>query len=120
MGLTEMAVPLVAGMLPGVMTPAPFAKAAVRVAVDPDVMVAGVAVKLEMATAGGGGVEPHPVKAARLRAMASEARARGRFMGLSVARSDKRWQRMYGLTCLPIAQQGYPAKVPTVKESVRE
>lgn len=46
MGLTVTATPLVAGRLPGVMTPVPPAKTAVSVALDPVVIDAGFAVKL--------------------------------------------------------------------------
>jgi hypothetical protein len=45
-GLTVSSAPLVAGRLPGVMTPLPFAKTPVRVALDPVVIVDGLAVKL--------------------------------------------------------------------------
>jgi len=58
----------VTAILPGLMTPVPFTKTPVNVALAPDVMVAGLAVKLVMeGTGGGGGVEepdepPHPVR----------------------------------------------------------
>ena len=45
-GLTVTPGPLVAARLPGVMTPVPLAKTPVRVALDPGVMVVGLAVKL--------------------------------------------------------------------------
>jgi len=83
-GLTLTPTPLVAGRLPGVMTPVPFAKTPVRVELDPVGMVAGLAVKLVME--GGGGVlvlddpPPQPVKIARLSVKASGVRTRRRFM----------------------------------------
>ncbi len=45
-GLTVTPTPLVAGRLPGVMTPVPFAKSPVRVALDPSVIDVSFAVKL--------------------------------------------------------------------------
>jgi hypothetical protein len=53
-GLTETAVPLVAvtGELPPVMTPVPPAKTAVRLELDPAVIVAGLAAKLVITGAG--------------------------------------------------------------------
>jgi hypothetical protein len=45
-GLTVTPGPLVAARLPGVMTPVPFAKTPARVALDPVVMLVGLAVKL--------------------------------------------------------------------------
>ena len=51
-GLTVTPTPLVAVRLPGVMTPVPFAKTPVRVALDPVVMVLGIAMKLVIAGAG--------------------------------------------------------------------
>ena len=82
MGFTVTATPLVAGRLPGVTTPAPFAKTPVRVALDPSVMEAGFTVKLLIE--GRGGVwmlddpVPQPVKPARprLRVAASGVRTR--------------------------------------------
>ena len=47
-GATEKGVPLVTGMLPGVTTPVPLEKTAVRVELEPAVMVVGFAVKLLM------------------------------------------------------------------------
>ena len=47
-GLTVTAVPLVAEILPGVMTPVPLANTPVSVALWPAVMVAGLATKLVM------------------------------------------------------------------------
>ena len=55
-GLTEVAVPLVTVRLPGVMTPVPPEKVPVRLVLEPVVMVAALAVKLEIA--GGGLVLP--------------------------------------------------------------
>jgi hypothetical protein len=76
-GLTVIGVPLVMAVFPGVTTPVPFTKTAVRVALDPTSTAAGLAAKLVMeGTGGGGGVEldepPQPVKPAkpRLRAKA--------------------------------------------------
>ena len=72
MGLTVTATPLLAGRLPGVIMPVPFAKIPVRVALDPTVMDVGLAVKLEI-EGGGGSVwvldDPplQPVKPARAR-----------------------------------------------------
>ena len=51
-GVTLTGVPLVAGRLPGVMTPVPPVKTAVRFELCPAVIVAGFAVKLEMIGAG--------------------------------------------------------------------
>jgi hypothetical protein len=53
-GLTVTPAPLVAARLPGVMTPVPFAKTPVRVALDPPVMEVGFAVKLVFEGGGGG------------------------------------------------------------------
>jgi hypothetical protein len=50
-GLTLTATPLVAVRLPGVITPVPPVKTAVRPELDPAVMVAGLAVKLVIAGA---------------------------------------------------------------------
>ena len=44
--MTETEDPLVTGRLPGVMTPVPLAKTAVRKELDPAPMVAGLATKL--------------------------------------------------------------------------
>ena len=90
MGLTLTPTPLVAVRLPGVITPVPFAKTPVRVALDPFVMEVGLAVKLVIE---GGGVvwpldpAPQPVKLARsrLRIMASATRTRRRFIGFPVS-----------------------------------
>ena len=51
-GLTVTPTPLVAVRQPGVMTPVPFAKTPVRVALDPVVMVLGIAMKLVIVGAG--------------------------------------------------------------------
>jgi hypothetical protein len=77
------------------MTPVPFAKTPVRVALDPSVMEVGLAVKLLIE---GGGVVwaldpvPQPVKLARLRLRitASGVRRRRRFMGFPVCRLGRR------------------------------
>ena len=53
-GDTLTAVPLVTAIFPGVITPVPPVKVASRLELPPDVIVAGVAVKLVMV---GGGVE---------------------------------------------------------------
>lgn len=65
MGLTDTAVPLVAAMLPGVITPDPPLNTPVKLELDPDSMVAGLAAKLEI----DGDVpvdeplpEPHPAR----------------------------------------------------------
>lgn len=91
-GLTGTATPLLAGRSPGVMTPVPFAKMPVRVALDPSVMEVGFAVKLVIEGDGGGvwaldDLPPQPVKPARprLRVVASGARTRRRFMGFPVS-----------------------------------
>jgi hypothetical protein len=55
-GLTDTAVPLVTEILPGVITPVPLEKFAVRLELAGAVIVAGLAVKLEML----GGVPPPP------------------------------------------------------------
>lgn len=52
MGLTLTGVPLVAGRLPGVITPVPLAKTAVRLELPPTVIVAGLATKLVIVGAG--------------------------------------------------------------------
>ena len=63
-GLTLTAVPLVAGRLPGVMTPVPFAKTPVRFVLAPDVIVGELAVKLVIeATIGGVVLKPPPPQA---------------------------------------------------------
>ena len=46
MGLTLTPTPLVTETFPGVITPVPFAKTAVRVELDPEAMVEGLAEKL--------------------------------------------------------------------------
>lgn len=51
-GLTVTPVPLVAGRLPGVMTPVPFWKTPVSVELPPEPIVAGLAVKLVIAGTG--------------------------------------------------------------------
>ena len=51
-GLTLTGVPLVTARLPGVITPVPLAKTAVRLELAPAVMVTGFAVKLVIAGAG--------------------------------------------------------------------
>jgi len=68
-GLTVAAAPLLAAILPGVITPVPFEKTPVRVVLFPFVMVAGAAAKLVMDAEGGGGAldPPHPVKPDRPR-----------------------------------------------------
>ncbi len=95
-GLTFTPAPLVAGRLPGVMTPVPFAKTPVRDALDPTVMEVELAVKLVIEGGGGGGgvlddPPPQPVKPARprLRVMASGARTRRRFMRSPAFRSGR-------------------------------
>lgn len=52
MGLTLTGVPLMAGRLPGVITPVPLAKTAVRLELPPTVIVAGLATKLVIVGAG--------------------------------------------------------------------
>lgn len=54
-GLTLSGVPLVTARLPGVMTPVPLEKTAVRLELPPIAMVAGFAAKLAIADAGGAG-----------------------------------------------------------------
>ena len=51
-GLTLTAVPLVTARLPGVITPVPLAKTAVRLELPPAVVVAGLATKLVIVGAG--------------------------------------------------------------------
>lgn len=46
--MTVTGVPLVAGILPGVMTPVPLEKTPVRLELEPAVIVVGLAVKLLM------------------------------------------------------------------------
>ena len=91
MGLTVTATPLVAGRLPGVMTPVPFTNTPVRVALDPTVIEAEFAVKLVIE--GGGGCvcvldDPPPqlvrIARPRPRVIASGARRRG-FIGFPVS-----------------------------------
>jgi hypothetical protein len=79
-GVTLTAVPLVAGRLPGVMTPVPPEKTPVRLALAPAVIDAGVAVKLVIEGAGPVVVvdDPEPPQPARhpkprLRAIAHAA-----------------------------------------------
>jgi hypothetical protein len=63
-GLTLTGVPLVTARLPGVITPVPFAKTAVRLELAPAPIVAGFAVKLVIDGATGGGwldEPPQPV-----------------------------------------------------------
>ena len=86
-GLTLTATPLVAGKLPGVMTPVPPENTPVRVVLPPAVIVVEAAVKLEIE---GGGAEvpeleeepPQPVTPAklRLRRNVEIARPGNRFM----------------------------------------
>jgi hypothetical protein len=54
-GLTVSAVPLVVASPPGEITPAPFAKTPVRVALPPAAMVVGFAIKLVMLGGGPAG-----------------------------------------------------------------
>lgn len=86
-GLTFTGSPLVAGRLPGLITPVPFAKTPVSAVLVPVVMFAEFAVKLLMEGGGGGGgvlddPPPHPLKPARImpRVKASEVSTRRRFM----------------------------------------
>ena len=66
-GLTVIGIPLVTARFPGVMTPLPFTKTPVNVALVPAVTVAGLAVKLVMeATGGGGGGADEPPQPIRL------------------------------------------------------
>lgn len=51
-GLTLTAVPLVTVRLPGVITPVPLANTAVRLELDPELIVAGLAPKLVIVGAG--------------------------------------------------------------------
>ena len=51
-GLTFTGVPLVTARLPGVITPVPFANTAVRLALPPAVIVAGLGTKLVIVGAG--------------------------------------------------------------------
>ena len=51
-GLTLTATPLVTVRLPGLITPVPFAKTAVKLELPPTVIVAGLAAKLEIVGAG--------------------------------------------------------------------
>ena len=51
-GLTLTGVPLVTGMLPGVIIPVPFAKTPVRLALPPGPTVVGLATKLVIVGAG--------------------------------------------------------------------
>ncbi len=91
-GLTVTPTPLVAGRLPGVMTPVPFAKTPVKIALVPIVTEALFAVKLVIDGGGGGGGvlddPPQPVETAkpRMRVMTSGARIARRFMGFTVSK----------------------------------
>jgi hypothetical protein len=84
-GLTLTAVPLVTLIFPGVITPVPFAKTAVRLELPPAAIVPGLAVKLVIEAAGGGGVftvdPPQPASPPnpRLRATAHAAPAKRAF-----------------------------------------
>jgi hypothetical protein len=87
-GLTVTATPLEAAMLPGVMTPVPLAKTAVKLELPPAVMLAALAAKLVMDA---GGVcmftlPPQPVMPARPKVrvvMAKIAKIGERFIGNS-------------------------------------
>ena len=76
-GETVTATPLVAAMLPGVMTPVPLEKMPVSCEVDPAVMDEGLAVKLEMdgetGLAAGLAAKDDSVKDERRRAAAQSA-----------------------------------------------
>ena len=85
LGLTVAATPLVTEMLPGVMTPVPFANTPVSEALPPAVMEAGLAEKLEIEAAGGAEdpeEPPQPMNVAMTvaRAMMDAALAKRRFM----------------------------------------
>jgi hypothetical protein len=79
-GLTLTAVPLVAEMLPGVITPVPPLNTPVKLELDPFSIVVGLAAKLVIV---GGGVvveplpEPHPAKP-RMAPLATSATTRDR------------------------------------------
>lgn len=78
--------------MPGVMTPVPFAKTPVRVALDPFVMEVELAVKLVIEASGGGvfvldDPPPQPARA-RLSVIAREARRRC-FIGFPVSGSGR-------------------------------
>lgn len=86
-GLTVTGIPLVTGRFPGVITPVPFTKTPVNVALVPSVTVVGLAVKLVIdGRTGGGGVgapdePPQPISPPkhRLSVAAYAAGARIRF-----------------------------------------
>jgi hypothetical protein len=87
-GLTLTATPLLAAILPGVMTPVPLAKTLDKLALLPTVMLAGVAAKLVMDAGGVCMLElpPQPVMPARPRlrvVMAKIAKSEKRFIGNS-------------------------------------
>ena len=76
--------------MPGVITPVPFTKTPVNVALVPTVTVAGLGVKLvmEVTGGGGGGVDepPQPIRLVKhtLSDMAHATGARVRFIGFPV------------------------------------
>ena len=85
-GLTLAGVPFVTARLPGVITPVPLAKTAVRLELAPAVMAAGFATKLVIVGAGGAGViegvdPPQPVRSPkpRLRTRTLAAQTTTRF-----------------------------------------
>jgi hypothetical protein len=76
-GLTLTPTPLVTARLPGVITPVPLAKTAVRVVLPPAAIIAGIAPKLVIEGEGVAGVDdpPQPAKTPKpeLRATAHAA-----------------------------------------------
>ena len=100
-GLTVTAVPLIAGRFPGVMTPVPFTKTPVNVALAAAVMVAGFATKLEMeGTGGGGGVldePPQPIRLPKLR-LSATAHATGARIRFIVFPVYSKFRRIYSFT----------------------
>ena len=114
-GVTVTAVPLTAAMLPGVITPVPFAKIPVSIVLCPAVIVAALVVKLVMEAAGGGGVEldepPQPDKPARLAVTAMlKAKARSRFIGIPVCNKFVKLKAAYDTAITLVFVHSFPKR----------
>ena len=119
-GLTVTPTPLVAVRLPGVITPVPFAKTPVKVALDPSVIKLSFAVKLVIEGGGGGGVLddplPQAVKLAKatMRMMDGGTTVRRRFMGSTVVWEFAENLRTSGAKALKIFLGARVARVKLV------